>query len=92
MLFSPIGKLVMTYVCSMTSMSKCIKLIYEGKSKSKGTFHHFYWKCTETKLISLCNVIPLDFNAPVPDFHKFLIPSEKKSFLVAYLTIFAPHQ
>jgi hypothetical protein len=43
-------------------------------------------KYTETKLISLCNVIPLDFNAPVPVFHKFLylIQSEKKFFVCVF--------
>jgi hypothetical protein len=58
-------------------------LIQEVKSKSKGTFQekHIYFKYTETKLISLFNTIPLDFNAPVPAFHKFfLIPSKKKFF------------
>jgi hypothetical protein len=43
--------------------------------------NHIYFKYTQTKLISLFNVIPLDFNAPVPAFHTFfLIPSEKKTF------------
>jgi hypothetical protein len=28
--------------------------------------------------MSLFNVILLDFNAPVPAFHNFLIPSEEK--------------
>jgi hypothetical protein len=68
---------------------------HEGKSKSKGIFHkknHIYCKYTETKLISLFSVNPLDFNAPVPAFHNFLIPSEKKSSLVAPLTNFAPRQ
>jgi hypothetical protein len=61
--------------------------------KSKGTFikKHIYCKYTETKLISLFNVIPLDFIAPVPVFSKFLIPSEK-SFLIASLTNFASRQ
>jgi hypothetical protein len=42
------------------------------------------------KLILLINVIPLDFNASIPAFHKFLIPSEKK--MVATLSNFAPRQ
>jgi len=65
---------------------------YEGQSKSKGTSKKKYIHCkyTEIKLIALFNVIPLDFNAPVPAFYKFLIPSEKK--LVASLTSFAPRQ
>jgi hypothetical protein len=43
------------------------------KSKSRGTFQkdHIYFKYVETKLKSLFNVIPLDFNAPVPAHHKF---------------------
>jgi hypothetical protein len=40
----------------------------------------------------LFNVTPLDFNEPVPAFHKFLIPSEKEVFLFASLTNFAPHK
>jgi hypothetical protein len=40
---------------------------YEGKSKSNGTFKkkHIYYKYTETKLILLTEVTPLDLNAPV---------------------------
>jgi hypothetical protein len=47
---------------------------YEVKSKSKGTFltKHIYCKYTETKVILLFNVISIDFNAPVPEFHSFL--------------------
>jgi len=37
------------------------------------------------------NVIPLDFNVPVTAFLR-LIPSEKKSFLFASLTGFAPRR
>jgi hypothetical protein len=45
------------------------------------------------KLISLFNLIPLDFNAPVPAFQKFFNSvRKKKSFLVASLTGFAPCQ
>jgi hypothetical protein len=36
------------------------------------------FKYTETKLMSLLNVIPLDFNAPVPAFHKFFFNSVRK--------------
>jgi hypothetical protein len=44
-----------------------------------------YCKYTETKLILLFNVIPLDFNAPVPGFHKFfLIPSENSIFVSVF--------
>jgi hypothetical protein len=42
------------------------------------------------KLILLFNVIPLDFNAPVPAFHNFFQFRQKKSFLVASLTNYAP--
>jgi hypothetical protein len=48
---------------------------YGDKSKSKGTFRkkkHIYCKYTETKLISLFNVFPHHFKAPVPAFHKFI--------------------
>jgi hypothetical protein len=47
----------------------------------------------KTKPKLLFNVIPLDFNAPVPAFHKFffLVPSEKK-IVVASLTTFAQRQ
>jgi hypothetical protein len=50
--------------------------------KVKGLLKKYiYFKYTETKLILLFNVIPLDFSAPVPVFHNFfLIPSEKKFF------------
>jgi hypothetical protein len=51
-----------------------------------------YCKYTETKLISLYNVIPLDFKAPVPAFHSFFNSVRKKSSLVASLTNFAPRQ
>jgi hypothetical protein len=46
------------------------------------------------KLILRFNVIPLDFNAPVPVFHKFFFffQFRQKSFLVAYLTNFAQRQ
>jgi hypothetical protein len=40
------------------------------------------------EVVLLFNVIPLDFNAPVPAFHSVLIPSEEK-FLVASSTSFA---
>jgi hypothetical protein len=84
-------------------MSADIILIYKinarvsQKVKKKKTSQkkHVYCKYTETKLTSLFNVIPLDFNASVPAFHTFfnLIPSEKKKrFLVASLTSFAPRQ
>jgi hypothetical protein len=44
------------------------------------------------KLILLFNVIPIDFNAPVPAFHTlFLIPPEKSSLVVS-LTNFALRQ
>jgi hypothetical protein len=59
--------------------------LYEGKSKSKGSFQnkkHIYCEYTEMKLISLFNVIPLDFNAPVPALHKFFNSVRKESFLV----------
>jgi len=54
--------------------------MYEGKSKSKGTSQkkHMYCKYTETKLILLLDVIPFDFNAPVPAFHKLFNPVRKK--------------
>jgi hypothetical protein len=32
------------------------------------------------KLVLVFKAIPLDFKAPVPAFHKFLIPSEKNVF------------
>jgi hypothetical protein len=48
------------------------KINYVGKSKSNGTpKKHTDCKYTETKLILLFNVIPLNYNAPVPAFHKF---------------------
>jgi hypothetical protein len=60
--------------------------------KIRGTSKkHICWKYTEIKLILLLNVIPLDFRAPVPAFHKILIPSEKSS-LVAPLANFAKRQ
>jgi hypothetical protein len=67
--------------------------MYEGKSKSNGTFQEkrIYYRYTQTELTLHFNVTPLDFNAPVPAFHKFLIPSEKKN-LVASLTNFVPRQ
>jgi hypothetical protein len=41
---------------------------------------HIYCKYTETKLILLFNVIPLDFKAPVPARHKFLNYARTKFF------------
>jgi hypothetical protein len=63
-------------------MPACIKK-YEGKSKSKGAFQrkYIYFKYTETKLTSLFNVIPLDFNAPVPEFYSFFFQPEKSLLL-----------
>jgi hypothetical protein len=57
------------------SNAKCTRV----NQKAKGLFRkkHIYFKYTDTKLTLLFNVIPLDFNALVPAFHKFLIPSEK---------------
>jgi hypothetical protein len=48
-------------------------IILRGLVKNRATFQkrHIYFKYTETKLILLFNVIPLDFNAPVPAFHMF---------------------
>jgi hypothetical protein len=40
----------------------------------------------------LFDVIPLDFSAPVPAFHKLFNSVRKKKFLVASLTSFAPRQ
>jgi hypothetical protein len=54
---------------------------YEGKSISKGNFKkNTYFKYTETKLISLFNVLPLNFNALIPAFHKFSDSIRKKVF------------
>jgi hypothetical protein len=39
-----------------------------------------YFKYTETKLILLFNVIPLDLNAAVPAFRKFFNSVRKKFF------------
>jgi hypothetical protein len=66
---------------------ECIRFLsspYITEGKSKRGFpkkkKNMYFKYTETKLISLFIVIPLDFNAPVPVFHKFfLIASGRKS-------------
>jgi hypothetical protein len=52
-------------------------------------FKKNYCKYTEKKLIFLFNVIPLDFNASVPSFHKFFLIPPEKSSLVASLTNFA---
>jgi hypothetical protein len=49
---------------------------------------HIYCKYTKTKLISLFNVIPLDFNATIPTFHKSFNSVREKSFWVASLTNF----
>jgi hypothetical protein len=56
---------------------------HEGKSKIIGTFQkkHIYCKYTETKLILLFNVIPLDFNAPVPMFDNFFNFAREKNWL-----------
>jgi hypothetical protein len=65
--------------------------MYEGNSKSKGTFQkkkHIYCKYTEMKLILLCNIIPLVFNALVPAFHKFFSSVRKEVFWLC-LTNFA---
>jgi c-di-GMP-related signal transduction protein len=55
---------------------------------------HIYCKYMETKLISLFNIIPIDFDAADPAFHKFFFKfrQKNKSFLVASLTGFAPRQ
>jgi hypothetical protein len=65
-------------------------ILYTGRGqyrsisqKVTGLFRkrHIYCKYTETKLILIFNVNPIDFNASVPAFHKFLlIPSERKIF------------
>jgi hypothetical protein len=61
--------------------------------KVNGLKKHIYCKYTETKLISLFNVIPLDFNAGSSISHVFFNLHQKKSFfLVASLTNFAPRQ
>jgi hypothetical protein len=86
-----------THFCRLNSFQlfdmKC-NLICDGESKSNGTFwkKHIYCKDTETKLISLFNVIPLDFNALVPAFLKLFNSVRKKSSLVESLTNFAPVQ
>jgi len=72
----------------------CPRAMLQSKSKSKENFQerkHTYCTHTETKLTLLFNVIPLNFNAPVPEFH--FLPSEKKKFFfVASLTNFASRQ
>jgi hypothetical protein len=69
-----------------TEKQRSTNLIYEGQSKSKGTFQrkHIYCNCKYTyTILSLCNVIPLDFDAPVQRF---------TSLLAASLTNFVPRQ
>jgi hypothetical protein len=41
---------------------------------------HIYFKYTETKLMLLFIVIPLDFSAPVPALYSFLNSVRKKFF------------
>jgi hypothetical protein len=55
---------------------------YGSPSELKGFFlkKDIYSKYTKTKLRLLFNVIPLDFNAPVPAFHGFLNSVRKKKF------------
>jgi hypothetical protein len=68
--------------------------IYEGKSKSKGTLKKklIYCKYTETKPMSLFNVIPPRLQRTGPRVSEvFLIPPEN-SFLVASFTNFALRQ
>jgi len=51
--------------------------------KVKGLLQkHIYCKYTDTKLMLLFNIIPVDSNAPVPTCHKFFIPA--KFFLSFY--------
>jgi hypothetical protein len=72
------------YLRISTRESQKVKELFQEK--------HTYCKYTETKLISLFIVIPLNFISPLPAFHKFfLIPSGKRS-LVASLTKFGPRQ
>jgi len=56
--------------------------MYEDKLKSKETFlkKQVCCKYTDTKLMLLFNVISLEFNAPVPAFHKFFNSVRKKFF------------
>jgi hypothetical protein len=54
----------------------------EAKSKTKENFRkNIYCKYTGKKLVLLFNVIPHDFNAPVPASHTFLIQSGKVLWL-----------
>jgi hypothetical protein len=59
--------------------------------KVKGLLKKAHLLYTEMKLVLLFNVIPLDFNAPVPAFHNFSNSVREKFFLVASLTGFARH-
>jgi hypothetical protein len=63
------------------------------RQKVKGLFRkkHIHCKYTETKLILLFDVIPLDFNTPVPAFHK-CFNCQKKKFFGCVFNHFAPHQ
>jgi hypothetical protein len=53
--------------------------------KAKGLLKKSHlFKNTETKLISLFNVIPLDFNAPVPAFHKVFNSVRRRFFACVF--------
>jgi hypothetical protein len=54
-----------------TRESEKVKELFKKKK-------HIYCKYTETKLISLFNVIPFNFKAPVPTFQKFFNSVRKK--------------
>jgi hypothetical protein len=74
--------------------TRCAAILHTRLSKkAEGLFKkHIYFKYTERKLILLFNVIPFDFNAPVPAMHRFFNSVRKKFFLAASVTSSAPRQ
>jgi hypothetical protein len=92
---SRVTSTLIVYAVGVVAVTSCLPWVFKCattislvvvRQEAKGLLNkkHIYCRYTETKLISLFNVIPLDFNSPVPEFHKFfLIPSEKRLLIAS---------
>jgi hypothetical protein len=80
----------------MTLNQTLFSCVHTRGSQKVETFflkkRHIYYKYTKTKLILLFNIIPLDFNAPVPAFHEFFNSVRKKKFFGCVFNHFSQRQ
>jgi len=76
----------------LTTHLHLVKSKNEWSYTSTPQYASLEWCSVKKHRDNFTNVIPLDFNAPVPAINKFLNSVREESFLVASLTNFEPRQ